>query len=68
MAEKLTEAQFAQMCTRMASRCAGWAGDMLDGNPDEAVTADLVGQFTDAMRERLDHIDRRAGRRALGEQ
>lgn len=64
MSAKLTEAQFSMQCAFIAKNAAAWAGDLLtlsehygrEANPQ------TVGRFTDEMRERLDRLDKWAGR------
>lgn len=58
----LTQQQFAQKCAYVARHASAWAGDTLEMESD--VSPDTVARFTDELRERADHIDRRAGRQA----
>ena len=66
---KLTEAEFAQQCAFIAKNAADWASSILEigealNDPARLTT---VCRFTDEMRQRLDHLDRKAGRAALRE-
>lgn len=65
MGSGLTNAQFAQHCSRLAGRAASWAADILDEAPDGNARLHDVERFTDSIRERLNRIDELAGRSAL---
>lgn len=62
---RLTNAEFAQHCTRLAGRAASWAADILDEAPDGKARLHDVERFTDSIRERLNRMDELAGREAL---
>ncbi len=51
-----TNEKFAQHCTRMAAKCAGWSGDILD-SPGEPARRDAVRRFLAEMRERLNFME-----------
>lgn len=68
MAEKrITEAQFSMQCSFIAKNAAAWAGDILtlQERYNREADAKTVARFTDEIRERLDRLDKWAGRAAL---
>lgn len=64
---KLTEARFAQRCAYIAKQASDWAAELLDFVEDREREADpeSVFRFTDSVRDRLDRLDKEAGRQAL---
>ena len=64
---KLTNAQFSMQCSFIAKNAAAWAGDTLTlpERLNQEADVSAVARFTDEMRERLDRLDKWAGRRAL---
>ena len=64
---KLTTSQFSMQCAFIAKNAAAWAGDALTlpERLNEAADVTAVARFTDEMRERLDRLDKWAGRQAL---
>lgn len=64
---KLTEARFAQRCAYIAKHASSWAAELLDFVEDREREADpeSVFRFTDSVRDRLDWLDKEAGRQAL---
>ncbi|APU92975.1 hypothetical protein PQB34_gp47 [Ochrobactrum phage POI1126] len=63
---KLTQAQFAMQCAFISKNASAWAGDTLTLPERLNKHADVaaVARFTDEMRERLDRLDKWAGREA----
>ena len=64
---KLTTSQFSMQCAFIAKNAAAWAGDALTLHERLNEEADFaaVARFTDEIRERLDRLDKWAGRQAL---
>lgn len=63
--DELTEVEFSKQCSFIAKEAAAWAGDLLT-LPERLeckVDKETVARFTDKMRERLDRLDERAGRK-----
>ena len=67
MGERLTEADFARSCAYLASTCAQWAGGalVLPECYQKPASVATVARFTDEIRERLDYLDKLAGRSLL---
>lgn len=66
---RLTEAQFSMQCSFIAKNAASWAADILTlpERYNEASAVETVARFTDEMRDRLDRLDKMAGRSDLQE-
>lgn len=64
---KLTNAQFSMQCSFIAKNAAAWAGDTLTlpERLNQEADVSAVARFTDEMRERLDRLDKWAGRQVL---
>ncbi|WGG61894.1 hypothetical protein [Brucella intermedia] len=64
---KLTTSQFSMQCAFIAKNAAAWAGDALTlpERLNEEADVAAVARFTDEMRERLDRLDKWAGRQVL---
>lgn len=52
----ISNARFAQWCARLASKSAGWAGDILDA-PGKPARRESVERFIKEIRDRLDHME-----------
>jgi hypothetical protein len=70
MGEKLTEVQFSMQCAFIAKEAAAWAGDILilPERLNEEADFKNVARFTDKMRERLDRLDKWAGREEISDE
>lgn len=64
---KLTAARFARRCASISSLAAQWASELLDEAEfiNREADTESVFRFTDSVRERLDWLDKEAGRQAL---
>lgn len=62
--KRITEAQFSMQCSFIAKNAAAWAGDILTlpEHYNREAETNTVARFTDEMRERLDRLDKWAGR------
>ena len=59
---RISQATFSMQCAFIAKNAASWAGDLLT-LPECPAPPEMVARFTDEMRERLDQLDKMAGRK-----
>jgi hypothetical protein len=59
-----TNTDFARMCAYIAKNASAWSSDILSMPADmnDHPRAEVVGRFTDDIRQRLDRLDKMAGR------